>query len=176
MGRLHIMVGTVVMQSENPCCTHFMYQTYKQKERQVHFINTLLRCISATFLNCKLYFFYCFVSIEKHLRWFCSSPKVLVWDIEMALSTISASVCFSYYFLCSSEEYPPFPGCCFLYPRHNEVVGGYIGFTPSVCLYIRPASSVRSVAPTVLIGSISYLYILSSNFWRCVACKISCKI
>ena len=37
---------------------------------------------------------------------------------------------------------------------------------PSVC----PASSVRSVAPTVLVGSISYLHILSSNFRRCVAC------
>ena len=43
---------------------------------------------------------------------------------------------------------------------------------PSVC----PASCVRSVAPTVLVGSISYLYILSSNFRRCVTCKVSCKI
>ena len=38
------------------------------------------------------------------------------------------------------------------------------------------ASRVHSVAATVLVGSISYLYILSSNFSRCVACKISCKI
>ena len=30
--------------------------------------------------------------------------------------------------------------------------------------------SVRSVTPTVLVGSISYLYILSSNLRRCVAC------
>ena len=43
---------------------------------------------------------------------------------------------------------------------------------PSVCL----ASRVRSVALTVLVGSISYLHILSSNFRRCVACKVSCKI
>ena len=62
-----------------------------------------------------------------------------------------------------------------LYPSHNEVVGGYIGFTPSVHMSIcpsirpsvrpsiRPASHVRSVVPTVLVGSISYLYILSSN-------------
>ena len=46
---------------------------------------------------------------------------------------------------------------------------GYIGFTPSVRLSVRPscvrpASRVRSVAPTVLVGSISYLYILSNNF------------
>ena len=41
---------------------------------------------------------------------------------------------------------------------------------------IHPASRVCSVGPTVLVGSISYLYILSSNFRRCVACKVSCKI
>ena len=41
---------------------------------------------------------------------------------------------------------------------------------------IRPASSVCSVAPTVLVGSISYLYIFSSNFRWCVACKVICKI
>ena len=81
-----------------------------------------------------------------------------------------------------------FPVCvyfCFvkfisLYPLHNEVVGGYIGFTPSVRLSVhpsrvRPASRVRSVVPTVLVGSISYLYILS-NSRKCVACKVSCKI
>ena len=41
---------------------------------------------------------------------------------------------------------------------------------------VRPASRVRSVALTVLVGSISYLYILSSNFRRCVACEVSGKI
>ena len=61
-------------------------------------------------------------------------------------------------------------------PLHNEFVGGYIGFTTppppaqrscwwvywfhSVCPSVRPASHVHSVAPTVLVGSISYLYIL----------------
>ena len=75
-----------------------------------------------------------------------------------------------------------------LYPPHDEVVGGYIGFTPSVhpsvrpsvclsiCPSVRSASRVRSVAPIVLDGFISYLYILSSNFRRCVACKVYCKI
>ena len=33
---------------------------------------------------------------------------------------------------------------------------------------VRPAFCVCSVAPTVLVGSISYLYILWSNFRRCV--------
>ena len=40
----------------------------------------------------------------------------------------------------------------------------------SVHLSVRPASRVCSVAPTVLVGYISYSYILSSNFWRCVIC------
>ena len=51
-----------------------------------------------------------------------------------------------------------------LYPPRNEVVGGYTGFCPSV----RPASHDCSVAPTVLVGSISYLCILSSNFRMCL--------
>ena len=46
----------------------------------------------------------------------------------------------------------------------------------SVRLSIRPASRVHSVAPTVLVGSISYLHILSSTIGRCVTCKVSCKI
>ena len=67
--------------------------------------------------------------------------------------------------------------CTLIIHPHNKVVGGYIGFTPSVRpSRVRPASHVRSVAPTVLVGSISYLHILSSNFRRCVACQVSCKI
>ena len=69
--------------------------------------------------------------------------------------------------------------CALLFiPLHNEVVGGggHIGFTQSVRLSVRPTYHVRSVAPTVLFGSILYLYILSSSFRTCVACKISCKI
>ena len=49
-----------------------------------------------------------------------------------------------------------------IYPRHNEVVGGYIGFTPSV----HP-----SVHPSVL-HPVSAL----RNLRRCVACKVFCKI
>ena len=47
---------------------------------------------------------------------------------------------------------------------------------PSVPPSVRPAFRVRSVAPTVLVRSISYLWILSSSFRRCVVCIISCKI
>ena len=71
--------------------------------------------------------------------------------------------------------------CCqaIIIPPHNEVVGRVYWFhsvRPSVCPSVRPASRVRSVTPTVLVGSISSLHILSSNFRRCVACKVSCKI
>ena len=46
-------------------------------------------------------------------------------------------------------------------PHTTKLLGGYIGFTPSVRpSRVRPASRVRSVASTVLVGSISYLYIL----------------
>ena len=59
---------------------------------------------------------------------------------------------------------------------YNERVGGYIGFTPSIRLSVRPALCVCSVAPRVLVGSTSYLYILSNNIRKCAACKVSCKI
>ena len=41
---------------------------------------------------------------------------------------------------------------------------------------VLPASGVHYVAPTVLVGSISYLHIGSSNFRKCVACRIVYKI
>ena len=70
---------------------------------------------------------------------------------------------------------------------HNEVLGVVYWFhavrpfvrpsiCPSVLLPVRPASHVRSVAHRVLVGSISYLHILSTNFRRCVGFKVSCKI
>ena len=61
-------------------------------------------------------------------------------------------------------------------PPHNEVVKVLVSLCPSVCQSVRPAFRVRSVAPTVLVRSFSYFYILSSNFRRIVACKVCCKI
>ena len=46
----------------------------------------------------------------------------------------------------------------------------------SVRLSICGQDHVRSVSSTILVGSISYLHILSSNFRRCVACDICFKI
>ena len=52
-----------------------------------------------------------------------------------------------------------------------------IKFSKDVRTSVRPASRVRSVAPTVPVRSFLYFYIfLSSNFRRCVGCKVSCKI
>ena len=53
---------------------------------------------------------------------------------------------------------------------HNEVYW-FHSVRLSVRPSVHPTSRVHSVVPTVLVGSMSYLYILSSNFMRCVACK-----
>ena len=62
-----------------------------------------------------------------------------------------------------------------------KLLGGIlVSLRPSVCpsvhLSVHFASFVCSVVPTVLVGSISYLYNWSSNFRRCVMCKVSCQI
>ena len=60
---------------------------------------------------------------------------------------------------------------------HNEVVGGgiLVSLRPSVCPSVRPsrvcpASRVRSVASTVLVGSISYLYMYLIKQLQKVCC------
>ena len=64
-----------------------------------------------------------------------------------------------------------------LYPRTTKLLGGVLvsirpSVRPSVHPSVRPASCVRSVASRVLVGSISYLYILSSNTRSCVNANI----
>ena len=56
-------------------------------------------------------------------------------------------------------------------PASTKLKGGYTGFTLSVC----GQNPVRSVSLTILIGSFSYLHILSSYFRRCVACNVCFK-
>ena len=63
----------------------------------------------------------------------------------------------------------------YLYPRFNEVERGVYWYH-LVCLSVCGQNRVRSVSSTILIGSISYLHILSSNFRRCVACNAGFKI
>ena len=59
----------------------------------------------------------------------------------------------------------------FLYPLFNEVERGVYWYH-LVRLYVCGQNRVRSVSSTILIGSISFLHILSSNFRRCVACNV----
>ena len=54
-------------------------------------------------------------------------------------------------------------------PCFNKVERRYTGFTLSIC----GKNCVRSVSSTILI---SYLHMLSSNFRRCVVCKVCFKI
>ena len=62
-------------------------------------------------------------------------------------------------------------------PRFNEVERGVpVYWYHFVRLSVCGQKRVRSVSSTILIGSISYLHILSSNFRRCVACNARFKI
>ena len=60
-------------------------------------------------------------------------------------------------------------------PRFNEVERGVYWYH-LVRLSVCGQNRVCSVSSTILIGSISYLHILSSNFRRCVACNAHFKI
>ena len=72
----------------------------------------------------------------------------------------------------------------FLYPLlQRSWKGGYTGFSLYVCpsVHLSVCLSVcgrnrNSVSSTILVGSISYLHILSSNLRRCVACNACFKI
>ena len=60
----------------------------------------------------------------------------------------------------------------FYTPASTKLKEGYSGVTLSVCLSVCGQNRVHSVSSTILIGSISYLHILSSNFRRCVVCNV----
>ena len=63
---------------------------------------------------------------------------------------------------------------CHYTPRFNEVERGVYWYH-LVRLSVCGQNRVRSVSSTILIGSISYLHILSSTFRRCVACNARLK-
>ena len=109
----------------------------------------------------KLWYRYCWIYM--HIVWRITKHYSLV-----KLCIVLCDACILYFLFV-------------LVPLHycsasSELVGGYIGFTLSVRPSIRPASRVCSIVPKVLVGSISYLYILSGNFRRCVAFNVPCKI
>ena len=69
----------------------------------------------------------------------------------------------------------------FFIPPLNKVEGGILvspcpSVHPSVRLSVCGQNGVHSVSSTILAGSISYSHILSSNFRRCVTCKVLFKI
>ena len=58
----------------------------------------------------------------------------------------------------------------------TKLKGGIlVSHCPSVRLSVCGQNRVRSVSSTILVGSISYLHILSSNLRRCVTCKVCFK-
>ena len=66
---------------------------------------------------------------------------------------------------------------CNYAPASTKLKGGkLVSRRQTVCPSVCGHNRVRSVFSTILVGSISYLHILSSNFGRCVACKGYCKI
>ena len=64
--------------------------------------------------------------------------------------------------------------CSLLYPplQRSWKGGILVSPCPSVRLSICGHNRVRSVSSTILVGSISYIHILSSNFRRCAAYKV----
>ena len=73
------------------------------------------------------------------------------------------------------NKYPVLKRLTFYTPHFNEVERGVYWFH-LVRLSVCGQNRVRSVSSTILIGFISYLHILSSNFRRCVACNVCFKI
>ena len=65
--------------------------------------------------------------------------------------------------------------CSHYTPRFNEVERGVYWYH-LVRLSVCGQNRVRSVSSTILIRSISYLHILSSNFRRCVVCNARFEI
>ena len=64
----------------------------------------------------------------------------------------------------------------YLYPPLQRSWKGVYWFTLSVRLSVCGQNRVRSVSSTILVGFMYYLHILSSNFRRCITCKVCFKI
>ena len=92
---------------------------------------------------------------------------------------------------CGNEKSAFWPGSCqtlasvarqprigtLLYPplQRSWKGGILVSACPSVRLSVCGHNHVCSVSSTILIGSISYLHILSNNFRRCVVCNVCFK-
>ena len=93
------------------------------------------------------------------------------WNFWYDLHSTQLNLFTDHYLLYAISSYMLAYNCFCYTPRFNEVERGVYWFhlvRLSVCWQNR----VRSVSSTILIGSISYLHILSSNFRRCVTCNV----
>ena len=103
-----------------------------------------------------------------------NTPVISEWvcDMKLIMDTVSNLVCG----LFINSLWPGDAMWCHDYtPLFNEVERGVYWYH-LVRLSVCGQNRVRSVSSTILIGSISYLHILSSNFRRCVACNARFKI
>ena len=105
-----------------------------------------------------------------------------IWSLKLRREICNVGIIFILHFSTSKVLYCMEHG--YYTPAQRSCWGGIlVSVRLSVCPSIRPASVPRpSRIPCLLCsayssgGSISILYILSSNFRRCDACKVSCKI
>ena len=100
-----------------------------------------------------------------------------------AIPELNASLCHNLDTLGNGMYFTSFQdtsmlGIKWLYPPlHRSWKGDIlVSSCPSVHLSVCGQNCVRSVSSPILIGSISYLHILSSNCRMCVLCNISFKI
>ena len=94
-------------------------------------------------------------------------------DLENRVRSVASTV-LDGFFLYLAQMITIIRGCVACSPR-NEVKGGYIGFTLSVCLSVCPSVCpltfrVRPVASTVQDGFFPYLVQMINSMRGCVAC------
>ena len=99
-------------------------------------------------------------------------------DDSLSVGLLRSNWNISKYMELQFAEYWPFYSCfrvLIIPPAQRSIlVSLHPSVRPSVRLSVRPASCVRSVAPTVLVGSISYLYISERRHSSCSSYSEQC--
>ena len=99
----------------------------------------------------------------------------MIWISKMDLTTATIKKIWQLCYIHIQYYMRIYYSCFYHTPRFNEVERGLYWYH-LVRLSVCGQNPVRSVSSTILIGSISYLHILSSNFRRCVAYNSRFKI